>query len=195
MKKENNIEELFKNLKGEFDHKEPSAGHQDRFLAKLNTLREEASSVEESPIIALHKNRTKWFKYASMAAALALLLTVGWLFFNTPSKQEQLAEISPEISNTQVYFTSLIKEQVALLEAQGTPETKVLITDTLIQLQRLEKDYQKLENDLLSGGNSKFILSAMITNFQTRIDLLNEVMTQIESIKNVKVNKDANYTI
>jgi hypothetical protein len=35
----------------------------------------------------------------------------------------------------------------------------------------------------------------MITNFQTRIDLLQDVLDQVENIKNLKNYNDANYTI
>ena len=56
-------------------------------------------------------------------------------------------------------------------------------------------NYKVLEQDLLNGGNSKLILSAMITNFQTRIDLLQDVLDQVENIKNLKNYNDENYTI
>ena len=72
------------------------------------------------------------------------------------------------------------------MQSKSTPETQKLIADTLIQLRTLDTDYKKMEQDLLNGGNSKLILSAMITNFQTRIELLNEVLEQIEEIKNFK---------
>ena len=65
----------------------------------------------------------------------------------------------------------------------------------MIQLNKLEINYKKLEQDLLNGGNSKLILSAMITNFQTRIDLLQEVMDKIENIKTFKNYDDENITI
>jgi len=65
----------------------------------------------------------------------------------------------------------------------------------MAQLTKLEINYKKLEQDLIGGGNSKLILSAMITNFQTRIDLLQEVMDKIENIKTFKNYDDENITI
>jgi hypothetical protein len=108
--------------------------------------------------------------------------------------QQQVSEISPEITNTEFYFTSVIEDQVKKMQTESTPETQKLIADTMIQLRNLDKDYRKMEQDLLNGGNSKLILSAMITNFQTRLDLLNEVMEQIENIKNFKNYKNENIT-
>ncbi len=187
MEKEN-IDKLFNNLQGSFDFEEPTQGHQERFLEKLNA----ANGVVGIP----QKKRKSIWKPLSIAAAVTLLIALGiGQFSSQPTIEEQVAEISPEVSNSQFYFASLIEEQVKQLENESGPETKQIVDDTMVQLKKLEGDYQQLEKDLLNGGNSKFILSAMITNFQTRIDLLQEVLNQIETIKNFKNYNDENYTI
>lgn len=182
-----NIEQLFDRLRGTFDHAEPAEGHQQRFLDKLQA---------SQGVVSLERKSRSWWKPLSIAASVVLLIGIGIGFFNTtPTRDEQLAEISPEVSRTQFYFASLIEEQVKELEEMGTPETQKIIDDTMIQLRRLETNYSSLEQDLLNGGNSKLILSAMITNFQTRIALLEDVLDQISAIKTLKKQNDANYTI
>lgn len=182
-----NIEQLFNKLQGTFDIEEPREGHQDRFLEKLQA---------SQGVVSLDTKRRSWWKPLSIAASVVLLVAVGIGFFNTtPTRDEQVAEIAPEVSQTQFYFASLIEEQVKELEDMGTPETQKIIDDTMVQLKKLEANYSSLEEDLLNGGNSKLILSAMITNFQTRIDLLEDVLNQISTIKNLKNQNDANYTI
>lgn len=79
--------------------------------------------------------------------------------------------MAPEVSQTEFYFANLIEQQVEELQGEKTPETAKLVDDTMAQLQRLDKDYRSLEQDLVNGGDSKIIMSATITNFQTRIDL------------------------
>lgn len=186
MEKEN-LEELFESLEGKFDMEEPNLGHRERFLEKLNSKNDLAS---------IHKRRKSLWKPLSIAASLVILLTIGLSMYHfTPSVEEQVAEISPEVSQMEVYFASLIEEQIKQLEGENTPEAKKLIEDTMEQLKRLETDYTKLEQELLAGGNSKFLLSAMITNFQTRIDLLQDVMNKIETIKTLKSYNDENFTI
>jgi hypothetical protein len=181
------INKLFDNLQGTFNMEEPQEGHQKRFLEKL-----EASKG----VVSIQKRKTSWWRPLSIAASVVILLGVGISLFNTsPSIDQQVAEIAPEVSQTEFYFASLIEEQVKQLEKESTPETKKIIDDTMIQLQRLETNYKMLEQDLLNGGNSKLILSAMINNFQTRIDLLQDVLHQVENIKNLKNYNDENYTI
>lgn len=185
--KEENLEHIFKELQGSFDTEDPAAGHELRFFQKLN---------RETKVVELRPKKTAWWKPLSIAASIAVLCTLGiGVFNNSLSIEEQVAEISPEVANTQFYFANLIEEQVKQLESESTPETQKIISDTLKQLKKLENNYQNLENDLIDGGNSKLLLSAMITNFQTRIDLLKDVMNKIESIKILNDYNDENYTI
>ncbi len=185
--KKDNINQLFANLKGEFDTKEPKEGHQDRFLKKIQG---------NQGVISIKKKKNTWWKPLSIAASILLLVGFGFSYLNQPgSIDEQVAKISPEVSQTEFYFANLIDEQVKQLKSESTPETKKIIDDTMSQLKKLDTNYKSLEKDLINGGNSKMILSAMINNFQTRIDLLQNVLNKVENIKKLKNYKDENYTI
>ncbi|PWL37573.1 hypothetical protein DKG77_14795 [Flagellimonas aquimarina] len=182
-----NLEQLFERLQDDFDFEEPKSGHQERFLEKLS---------QTNGVVTLHQKRTVWWKPLSVAASIALVCLLGLQVFNSrPNIKEQVVEIAPEVSKTEFYFASLIEEQVQQLKDEKSPETAKLVDDTLQQLEKLELNYQNLEQELVNGGNSKIILNAMITNFQTRIDLLKEVLTNIENIKNLKAYNDENITI
>ena len=180
-------EEFLKNITGAFDTEEPTNGHEQRFLNKLNGAQGTAH---------IAKKKISWWKPLSIAATIALVFGLFYGVNKTQTSfEEQVAEIAPEVSNAQFHFASLIQEQVKVLEAENAPETQSIVADTMKQLKSLEVDYNKLEKELLDGGNSKLILSAMITNFQIRIDLLNDVLSQIETIKNLKKYNDENFTI
>lgn len=182
-----NIEQLFENLTGSFDTEEPAQGHEERFLEKL----ELGNEITLAPV-----KKSPWWQTLSIAASIAVLIAAGIGIFNkTNDRQEQMANLSPEVSNTQFYFASLIQEQVKELQSESAPEIQKIIADTMGQLAILETDYTQLEQEMLSGGNDKILLKAMITNFQTRIDLLEDVLEQIETIKNLKNYNDANYTL
>ncbi|MFS4467706.1 hypothetical protein [Maribacter sp. 2210JD10-5] len=182
-----NLDNLFEGLRGTLDTENPAEGHQQRFMEKLNA---------SHGAVTLTKKKTNWWKPLSIAASVAVVCGIFLTQLeNNQSIDEKVAEISPEVSNSQFYFANLIEEQVKQLESESTPETEKIISDTLKQLKNLEADYSGLERELIKGGNSKMILSAMITNFQTRIDLLNDVLNKIETIKNLKNSNDANFTI
>lgn len=181
------IKLLFERLEGKFDNENTPEGHQERFLEKLN---------QSKGIVALKPKKANWWKPLSVAASIVLVCVLGaQLFKREPNIKQQVVEISPEVSQTEFYFASLIEEQVQELRTLKTPKTAQLVDDTLKQLNRLEIDYNELEQALVNGGDSKLILNAMINNFQTRIDLLQEVLTTIETIKNLNYQDDANFTI
>ncbi|MBT8286316.1 MAG: hypothetical protein HKO75_13175, partial [Flavobacteriaceae bacterium] len=69
------------------------------------------------------------------------------------------------------------------------------VADAMDQLAYLEADYNQMRTDLLQGGDYKIILSAMVQNFQMRIDLLEDVMQKVETVKNLKEQNDENFTI
>jgi hypothetical protein len=175
-KKKDNIDALFDNLNGSFDFETPAEGHQQRFLEKLTN----------NKTIKPAKSKHNTYKYLAIAACFIMLLSIGYTYMNTATTiEEQVVEISPEISNTEFYFANVIEQEVKKLKSERSPATKKIIADTMLQLKKLENNYKELELDLINGGNSKLILSAMITNFQTRIDLLQDVLQQVEEIKNI----------
>ncbi|HEA21221.1 hypothetical protein LCGC14_1086590 [marine sediment metagenome] len=179
------IDKLFEDLQGSFDTNAPKLGHEQRFLEKLKASKKDANRRKKS-----------WWRPFAVAASIALLCTLAFgAYESLPTFEEKVAEISPEVSRTQFYFASLIEEKVKALEEESTPETRRIIDDSMLQLDKLESDYTKLEQDLVNGGNTKLLLSAMITNFSTRIDLLQDVLNHIENIKKLKYNDETKTTI
>ncbi|MEL4308888.1 hypothetical protein [Joostella sp. CR20] len=177
MKQNEHIDNLFENLKDTWDVEQPSEGHQARFLEKLQT--------KDKVVSIAKKSKPFPWKWLSVASAVVVLLGVGISVFKTENTQ-QIAQEPTEIEKTEYYFATLINEEIEKIEAEATPETKEIIADAMLQIKKLEKDHKKLEEDLANEGNSKQILHAMIINYQTRINLLQDVLEQIEEIKQLK---------
>ena len=167
-----NLEQLFSQLKDNWDTEEPVQGHEQRFMQRL----------ENKP---KKKKTTLWLKIAMpVAATIAVLL--GVFISYQPKEQPKVAELSPEVKETQLYFASIIKNEMVKIEKESTPETKKIVEDALYQMDILEKDYDKLTQELTEKGENKKIIHAMITNLQTRISFLEKVLEQIENTKKIK---------
>ncbi len=173
----------------DFDIEEPAAGHQDRFLQKLRA-QQSAPSKEEGhsgKIIKL------WAPILAIAASLLLIISlVGNPF---ASNTGDLASVSPEMKQTQEFYSSLIKTQLDEVKASENPKTKTIINDALTQLEKLDNEYTKLKKDLKSSGKDKRVIFAMVSNLQQRIDLLKNVMSQIDKINELKNDKNENNII
>ncbi|MBC8754737.1 hypothetical protein H2O64_08650 [Kordia sp. YSTF-M3] len=177
MKEKDNISTLFERLKDDFDMETPQLGHEDRFLSKLKQQHQKTTDTKK-PVTLF-----TWWK--QIAAACILLLGLGIFIgsnFGTVVENQQ-ATFSPEVEKSQLYFASLIETELEKVKAAEDEDTKEIIQDALVQLERLENDYTNLKNQLIERGDDKRILHAMVTNFQLRINLLESVLTQIDEIK------------
>jgi hypothetical protein len=176
--KKDNLEKLFENLEGSFDVYETPSGHQKRFLEKLNK--------SEKPAV----KKLNWWKPLSIAATIAILIAIGSTAVQSNPSELDLASVSPEMKQTQSFFTTTINKELQNLKSITSPEAKKLVDDVLIQIDILEIEYQQLRKDLAESGNDKRVIYAMISNFQNRIDLLQRVIEQIDEIKNLKANRN-----
>ncbi|OIQ22089.1 MAG: hypothetical protein BM557_01545 [Flavobacterium sp. MedPE-SWcel] len=169
-----NLDNLFNQLENSWDTEEPAYGHDKRFVKRLESKKT--------------NNKKLWLTIVTpIAATIAILLGVFITYSPDKTIQEpQVAELSPEVKETQLYFASIIKKEMEKVEKESTPETKKIVQDALYRMEQLEKDYDKLTLELSEKGENKRIIHAMITNLQIRISFLEEVLIRIENIKKIK---------
>lgn len=180
---EDKLNTLFNDMEGCFDIHETPTGHSARFLERLH------HASEERPV-ATQKKRIDWWKPLSIAASIALLIAVAFNFQQTEVNEADLASVSEEMKTTQSFFTTTINQELATLKSYSAPETKALVNDALKQIDQLENKYEQLKSDLVTSGNDKRVVYAMISNFQTRIDLLTQVIETLEELKTTQNYED-----
>lgn len=172
------LDKLFAGLNGQWDTEEPAKGHQDRFLDRLEQGKRK-------------KKKGLLFRLAMPSAAAILILFGIWTIYKpdtAANPETSVAKLSPKVQETQMYFAGIIKKELAKVEKENSPETQVLVKDALQRMDALENDYNKLTREMLARGENKQIIHAMITNLQTRISFLEDVLTKIENIKKLKEN-------
>ncbi|WBL23598.1 MULTISPECIES: DUF4179 domain-containing protein [unclassified Zunongwangia] len=177
-------DDFFEDLKElDFDIAEPNADHEDRFLEKLNTKNKAPKTG---------KLRKLWIPISSIAAALIIAFLAFGNVFSSPvfGKESGLAAVSPKMKETQDFYSMLIERELKSLEGERSPKTNKIINDALVQMENLEKEYKKLKKDLLESGQDQRVIYAMINNFQQRIELLNQVLDQIQTIKQLKTQEN-----
>jgi len=172
------LEIRFKELKDQFDIEEPDFGHFDRFKSKLGPS----------------KSRSMFRWVSAVAVAASIILFVGvWIGSNFGNQGMELASVSPEMEETQTYFVTTIQNELETINEELNEDTTQLITDALEQLKRLEDQYIILTLELKESTEDKRIIFAMISNFQQRIEILQDVLLQIENIKQLKTQNNETY--
>ena len=183
----NTLEKLFKRLENDFDVEEPSINHKQHFLNKLH------KNGALQPV-KVDKQRRRLLKpLIGVAASFTLLITL-FIGLNKDEVSNDLASVSPKMAETQSFFASTIAEELSKIEQEVSPETKDLIEDTMQRMKALETEYESLKDDLAESGDDHRVIYAMISNFQNRIDLLQNALQQINTIKQFKNLNDENST-
>ncbi|WP_167341958.1 hypothetical protein [Nonlabens sp. SY33080] len=176
----------------DFDTTPLPNGHREAFLEKLEELCDEETKVIPLPIdkdgdrdntFSLSKI-LKW----SAAATLAVLLGIAGLKM-TPT-DTTVTEVSPEIAQTQTFFSSTIKNELEQLNTLRTAENAVIIEEALAAIEKLELQYEEIKQDYRINKDSKVVIAAMIENFQNRIQVLEIAREQIKQLEELKLEKE-----
>ncbi|NNK82368.1 MAG: hypothetical protein HKO92_04530 [Flavobacteriaceae bacterium] len=177
-----NINTLFKDLEGQFDIESPNSGHEERFLNKLEN---------SSKVVNINRKRNIWKPFTAVAASIVLMISV-FTFTQNSNTVSDLASVSPEMATTQEFFTNTIASELEKIDEVKSPETQIIVDDAILQISFLEEQYQKLKIDLSESGNDNRVIFAMISNFQSRIEILQSVIEQIENLKQLKNDNNEN---
>ena len=154
-----------------FDLQEPQAGHLERFERKLNR--------------SSNKKKYSW-KWLSVAASIVLLIGFYLGSLQQP-KTFDLADVSPKMEEVQNYFIRTINQELKTIEKNRSLNTETVIESALNELEELEESYALFVKELNKNRNQAKIINAMIKNYQQRLQILENVLQQIEQIKNPKI--------
>ncbi len=151
-------------------------GHEERFQKKLK------SQNQQYQIGFVRR----YYKKLLAAASVIILISVAGQYYKF-SKQMQTKDV--EIQQNEQYFSGIIKTEIKQIKSEKTPETQKVFDDAMGRINQLEKDYCRLVEDY-RVNHDKYILNAMIENYQQRIDILQFVKQEIKKIKENKTRQN-----
>ena len=172
----NTIEDIIKRGRSEFDDREPSDGHFERFSFRLAT-RLHAVKAKRSIV-----------PYLLKAAVVTLLVTLSslWTFdhFVRPNLKTKmtLSEVSPEYREVERYYVTqvnLMENEFTSLEI-STPEQKEAL---MKEMASMDSVYVELQKELRANPSDQRIIDAMITHYQTKIEVMSYILSQLKEIK------------
>lgn len=190
------IREMFREEEASGTKEKLNKGHQKRFEARLD---------KELP---QQKSPSGYF-YWRIAAIVVVALGVGFFLLNnsasvtddvqivdTPAQEApeevinerkfQLSDVSPEFKKIENYYMAGINMELAKLEINN--DNKALIDAFMLELEELDKEYQRLNAELNESGPNEQTIEAMISNLQLRLDLLLKLKNKLKELKQSKNN-------
>jgi hypothetical protein len=177
-----NIEDVIRNNKGFFEDAEPSEGHFERFNRKLENRFQVRHTVKRSIV-----------PYLLKAAVVTLLITLSslwtWDHFIRPgSKRMTLGQVSPqykEVENYYVHQVNLMEGEILNVNMNNNPKQKTML---LKELKSMDSTYVSLQKELKANPNDERIINAMIEHYQTKLEVMTYIVTQLKTIRNVNQN-------
>lgn len=173
----NKLEKHIRNNRDQFDVYEPSGEHMERFREKITPAR-----------IPLYSRIPRGLK---VAAVLLLVAVSSILIYEQAqrfyiSRRQPLQEILPgEFREAQVYYTSQIKEKHLEIDRLNIsePDTKNLMVKELEEMDRM---FRSLMKDLKTNPSDERILSAMISHYQVKLEIMGQIIQQLERANQLK---------
>jgi len=177
-----NIEDLIRQNRDLFEDKEPSEGHFDRFSVKLE-IRCNAKANKRSIV-----------PYLLRAAVVTLLVTLSSLwtwdhFIRLGSSRMTLGQVSPqyrEVENYYIHQVSLMEGEIVNNELKNNPEQKEMLVK---ELNSMDSVYISLQKELKAHPDDERIINAMIEHYQTKLDVMTYIVSQLKTIRNENLNK------
>jgi hypothetical protein len=174
MKKgDDKLDQLFDEFQNQWDFEELNSNHNEQFFEKLKNK----------------KNKRNYFIPFAVAASLLFIVGISF-FYNANNKPKDLKFASKETMQTDSIFTVLIQKELTKIKEKKSPENEKIITDALKQMKILDHDYQTIIQELETNGESKQIINALITNLQTRISFLQNVLQHIDNNQKIQSLSD-----
>jgi hypothetical protein len=176
------IEDIIRENKDIFEGAEPSKGHFERFNRKLE-LRFQAKTAKRSIV-----------PYLLRAAVVTLLVTLSslwtWDHFIRPgSSRMTLGQVSPqykEVENYYIHQVNMMEGEIVNVDLNNNPEQKIML---LKEMKSMDSVYVSLQKELKANPNDERIINAMIEHYQTKVEILNYIVSQLKAIRNENQNE------
>ena len=174
----NNLEDFINKNRSEFDSETPD-------LKIWAAIDKQMSPPKTEPI----RRRFNPWKMG-IAASMLLLLGLGMGYFFSPNHSSKEALAS---ANLPVEF----REAESFYQAEYQNKRQQLVNYTVEPT--LEADLEEFDQIILEmkselknvpKGNRERVLSAIIQNYQTKIDILQRILDQLESAKTTKSDRN-----
>jgi hypothetical protein len=165
------LEKHIRDNRDSFDSAEPSMEHFEKFREKLQPAR-----------LPLYTRIPNWVK---VAAVLIFVAVSSIMVFEQAQqyyakRQNPMKDILPgEYFEAQVYYTSQIKEKYSEIDQLNTldPERNEILFTELGEMDRM---FQALLKDLQTNPSDERVLSAMITHYQMKLEVMGQIIKQLE---------------
>ena len=186
--------------RAQFDDAEPMAGHFERFQQRLDAEHKTSSN-----------NLAFWLKIAAVMIISATLggTAAGKLIGRSTEKivsevvsdstqTHQIVERttqlvaernSPEFAQTQNYYIELVDNRLDQIKATSSIDEQQK-TELLKEMSQIDELFGQLQKDLKNNPDNPALIDAMITHYQIKVEVLNQIINNLNNIKQLNTQEN-----
>lgn len=180
-----NLEDIIRSNKDFFDEEEPSRGHLERFNRKLE-IKFGTATIKRSIV-----------PYLLKAAVVTLLVTLSSLwtwdhFIRSDRDRMTLGQVSPQYKEVESYYVhqvNLMESELVNIDLKNNPGQKEML---MTEMKSMDSVYVQLQKELKANPNDERIINAMIEHYQTKVEIMSFIVSQLKEIRNENQNKTEN---
>lgn len=180
----NKLEKLFKDQREVFDE-EPLEGHFQRFEQKLDRY---------------HSRKTaslRTWPFLRIASLVIIVLLSANLFVHLlPGKAENKNKLfaNTEMNETALFYTTRINSGLSHLQQMANQGigSNLELTQVKKELNEMDMLYQDLRKEYSQNPNDERVVQAMIEYYQTKLNIISRIKSDLENVKSIKNKNNEN---
>ena len=185
-----------------FDTSEPMDGHFDRFLQKLEADQRRTISHSRSQMLKIAAVAVVAVIIGTVVAGTSIhqsvkLIESGMANADSKTPMELVerttryvkAKVEPEYSETQKYYITLVDSRLDEIRTDNTVDEKQK-AELLKAMSEMDELFVNLQKELKANPDNAVLIDAMINHYQTKIEVLNKIISNLNSIKQLNTQQD-----
>jgi len=169
------LEEKIRKNRDLFDGAEPSEGHFNRFQSRLDSLQE---------VLPVRRSwyQSRLFRVAAVIVVLLGLSVTYYLIDPSENANHLTASALPqEIQEARMYYDKLAEEKLKKINdcAASTSEASYIQKVVTDEITLLDSSSVKLEEQLQNDKQNPRLINALIRNYKTKSDLLDDILIRL----------------
>ncbi len=174
----NDLEKYIREHRLRFETDQPPSGHFERFGEKLG--RKSGRSVRIRHML-------------QVAASVAVILASAFVIITRDRSGSKVADqqIPEVVMEADLYYAERLHakyEQIREFSFEQ-PEEKALLLD---ELEDLDAHHQQLMSDLKANPDDERVLNALIRHYQMKLEVMDQIINQLQQLKNEKTEHHEN---
>ena len=170
------LEDKIKRNSGFFDNKEPSPGHKERFLEKL----------DQTPGVTVKHRRM--YPLLKISAVLVILISVVYLAVNIINtkrlnhKTGQEIILPDDIRNTLAFYDAQAAEKMKEIDRYAPNEDAAANAkrEAGKQLQNIDISMATLQKDYSKDPDNEMLKAALINTQRKKVEVVGNIITQLD---------------